>query len=347
MSQSSALIGASSPEMTAALLGLGIKVAGLGLGSIDYVNDTITLDDRAAALFDLPAHTPVPRPTLHARFHPDDIGQTQHQIDTLLTHGLPDIVDLVHRVRTPDGSWRWLRARKQVQFDTDSASEPHPVSGLVAVMDITDIKSHEDHIIAMMGEMNHRLKNVLTIVQSLARLTARTTEPDEFLPRFNARMRALGQNQNLLMKQMEGGAQLRDLVREQLSPFIDIIGAQVTIDGPDLGLQNSALQSMGLMLHELATNATKYGALSVPEGRLSITWTIAADMLTFEWREIDGPAVVAPSYVGFGSSVLQKMTAATLDGTVTRDFDPTGLHWTMTCPVAALRGAANNDSTAY
>ncbi|SEQ45409.1 Two-component sensor histidine kinase, contains HisKA and HATPase domains [Loktanella sp. DSM 29012] len=327
---------AGQPDVSAALLQLGVQVAGLGLGTVDYVNDTITLDARAAELFDLPALRPVSRDELHARIHPEDQPHVQHEVDALLAPGQPDIVDVVHRVPRPDGGHRWLSARKQVTFKQDADGNARPVSGLVAIMDISALKSHEDHVVALMGEMNHRLKNVLTIVQSIARLTARTTEPQDFLASFNARMAALGQNQNLLMQQAAVGVQLGDLVREQLSPFASRTDPRITVDGPALILRESAMQSIGLTLHELATNATKYGALSVSEGRLTVSWTVTDETLSLSWREDGGPSVKAPEHRGFGTSVLQTMTEAALNATVTQDFDPKGLRWSMTCPVQAI-----------
>ena len=314
-----------------ALLPLGVRVAGLGLGSIDYLNDTITLDRRAATLFDLPAHRPIPRDELHGRIHPDERPAIEAQVSAMLSPGQPDCIDVVHRVMTADGSERWLSARKQVTFDQPEGEGRRPVKGLVAIMDMTAHKAAERQVQDLMQEMNHRLKNLLTVVQSIARMTARSGPIEEFLPRFNARMAALAHNQDLLVSRGAGGVALGALVREQLQPFTDGTQDRVTISGPDLPLRFQAIQPIGLALHELATNATKYGALSTPEGRLDVAWQIVDDKMTLSWTESGGPEVVPPQRQGFGSTVLQGMVEGALAAVVTLEYRPEGLHWALVC----------------
>ena len=328
--------GISFDEDSAALLSLGVRVAGLGLGQVDYRADTITLDTRAAALFGLPAHTPIPRPDLHGRIHADDRTEVITKVDRLLAPGEPDVIDVVHRVPLPGGGHRWLKARKQVTFEPDGNGLRRPVSGLVALMDVTDLKTHEERVVSLMGEMNHRLKNLLTVVQSIARMTARVTPGERFLETFTARLSALGRNQSLLMTSKAEHTMMRDLLAGQLDAFTTHGADRITVSGPPFALRESAVQTMGLALHELATNATKYGALSAPDGRISIDWTISDDVLTLVWTETGGPEVQPPSHVGFGGTMLRAMIEGALGATVTSDFRPEGLRWTMRCPVESL-----------
>ena len=321
-----------------ALLTLGVRVAGLGLGTVDYSAGTITLDDRAADLFGLPAHVPIAREDLHGRIHPEDLPGIETLVGQMLTLGQPDYIDVVHRVQTPDGRQRWLSARKQVVFDADpGASDRRPLTGLVAIMDMTPHKAAEQRVQELMHEMNHRLKNLLTVVQSIARMTARSGGPDDFLDRFDSRLRALSQNQDLLMSGGQDGVVLGALVRQQLRPFTGDCSASVRISGPDLAIRFDAIQPFGLALHELATNASKYGALSVAGGKLDIAWDVVDDLFSLRWTERGGPPVTPPQRKGFGTTVLQSMTRSALDADVTLTYDPAGLDWSIACHIDKIR----------
>lgn len=323
-----------------ALLPLGVQVAGLGLGSVDYAADTITLDDRAASLFGLPAHRPIPRRALHDRIHPDDLPEVEALVARMLSPNEPDHIDVVHRVQTSDGSERWLSARKQVSFDLPPGeSVRRPLTGLVAIMDMTPHKLAERRVQQLMQEMNHRLKNLLTVVQSIARMTARTGPAEDFMDRFDARMRALSHNQDLMVLRGVDGVILDALVRQQLDPFTGDSNAALHIVGPDLPLRFDAIQPIGLALHELATNALKYGALSVKGGRLDIEWTVTDDRFAMSWTESGGPAVAQPQRKGFGSTVLQGMTRSALEADVTLSYDPAGLHWSFRCHIDRVRAS--------
>ena len=331
--------GLSFDEDSSALLSLGVRVAGLGLGQVDYRADTITLDTRAAALFGLPAHAPIPRPKLHDRIHADDRIEVITKVDRLLAPGAPDVIDVVHRVPLPGGGHRWLKARKQVTFEPDGNGLRRPVSGLVALMDVTDLKTHEERVVSLMGEMNHRLKNLLTVVQSIARMTARATPGERFLETFIARLSALGRNQGLLMTSNARHTMMRDLLTEQLDAFTTLGADRIAVSGPPFELRETAVQTIGLAIHELATNATKYGALSAPGGRISIDWAISDDVLDLVWTETGGPEVQPPSRMGFGGTMLRAMIEGSLGASVTSDFRPDGLRWSMRCPLDAVTAA--------
>ena len=321
-----------------ALLPLGVRVAGLGLGRVDYLADTITLDSRAAELFTLPAHQPIPRQDLHDRIHPDDRPAVETLVAQMLSHAAPDHIDVVHRVSTPDGSERWLSARKQVAFDAaPGTADRRPVTGLVAIMDMTQHKQAEARVQDLMREMNHRQKNLLTVVQGIARMTARTARPEDFLDRFDLRLRALSQN-DLLVSHGQENVRLDALVRQQLRPFTGDMTDAVTLSGPDLPLRFEAIQPIGLALHELATNASKYGALSVMDGRVDIAWTVEPERFAMSWTEVGGPTVTPPTRKGFGSTVLQTMVHTSLSAEVTLRFDPAGLHWAFVCARDSVQG---------
>jgi two-component sensor histidine kinase len=138
----------------------------------------------------------------------------------------------------------------------------------------------------------------------------------------------------LTIEQASGECQQSDLVRAQLAHFADLIGSRITVHGPKLRLNPASAQAIGLALHELATNAGKYGALSTDAGRVDIRWGIDGDTLAMSWTECEGPPVSAPERRGFGATVMEAMTERSVDGKVDLDYAPAGLTWRLTCPAA-------------
>jgi HAMP domain-containing protein/two-component sensor histidine kinase len=193
----------------------------------------------------------------------------------------------------------------------------------------------EEHIKQLLNEVDHRSKNVLSVVQAIARQTA-IASPEEFVTRFSERMQTLALSHDLLVKSRWQGIEIADLIRVQLAHFRDLIGTRIKIDGPSLRLSVPAAQTIGMIVHELATNAAKYGALSNNLGHVDIRWHAQGgednDLFTITWMERGGPTVSAPSHRGFGSTVVKTMAEASLDGDVDLDFSPTGLRWHLVCP---------------
>lgn len=193
-----------------------------------------------------------------------------------------------------------------------------------------DRDEREAHVRLIMRELSHRSKNLLAIVLAIARQTSRTTASfEEFEERFNSRIQALADAHDLLVEQQWVGASLDELVRAQLSAF----GMEkVTSSGDKVLLRAEAVQNVALALHELATNASKYGSLSVPEGRVVIEWAANGDGLDnggirLTWREVGGPPVQEPERRGFGRFVLERVTVNAL-GSGGTEFKTSGLVWT-------------------
>jgi two-component sensor histidine kinase len=174
---------------------------------------------------------------------------------------------------------------------------------------------------------------MLSLVQAIARQTA-VREPEDFIGRFTERIQALAANQDLLVRNKWHGVDVGDLVRAQLSHFADLIGSRITVNGQKLRLNAVAAQAIGLALHELATNASKYGALSVDAGRVDVGWRHEGAIFVMSWTERDGPPVSRPERRGFGSTVVDSMAKQTVDGEVELDYAPSGLLWRLTCPIA-------------
>jgi PAS domain S-box-containing protein len=200
----------------------------------------------------------------------------------------------------------------------------------VMVEEITERKRAEEVQSLLMREINHRTKNMLSVVQSIARQTA-ASDTAEFIKRFSARIQALSANQDLLIKNDWRGVDLEDLVRAQLAHFVDLIGTRIAVHGPQLRLAAAAAQSIGMALHELATNAGKYGALSSERGRVDIDWRLDGDEFSIGWTEREGPCVEAPKRRGFGSTVISTVAKTSVDGEIELDYASTGVVWRLKC----------------
>jgi PAS domain S-box-containing protein len=575
---------------------LGVSIANIGLGAINYIEDTITLDTLSAALFQLPANRPIPRADVHARFHPDDTAAIATSLAQCIETMATGFMSIDHRIVRPDGSTIWVSARKQIEFVTSSALERgRPLSGLLAVLDITDRKhteaalrereerlrlvldaslaftgvmnpdgtlvevntpalsaggltrqdvigrkiwdcdwwsgdpleverlkdaveragngkpvrydatvrtkdnstrtvdfmlapvvnehgavellvpsasditerlnsenalrrshdtylnliqnnpfgvylvdsefklaqvsmgarkvfstvdplmgrdfetilksiwpvpfaneaterfrhtlatgepysnvmiqdrndikatesydwqiervvlpngefgvvcyfydmternAYEQQIKLLMSEVNHRAKNLLGVVQAIARQTVRTGNPATFEQRLSARIAALAYNQDLLVQSEWTGVEVSALARAQLAHFTDLIGSRILMTGPSARLTPAAAQGIGMALHELSTNAAKYGALSNGSGCVILQWEVAFESeptFVMEWREEGGPSVEAPARHGFGKMVMGRMTEAAVNGNVTISYPTPGLVWKLAAPAS-------------
>jgi PAS domain S-box-containing protein len=210
-----------------------------------------------------------------------------------------------------------------------------------AAVDVTERKENEQHLRLLMRELTHRSKNLLAVIQAMARQTARHAGSiDNFVEIFSARLQALSKSHDLLVQESWYGASLNDMVRSQLGHHLDRENSQFTIKGPSLFLKPEAAQNIGLAIHELSTNAAKYGALSVPTGHVDILWTRrtpeAGGGFELSWRERGGPVVSKPEGRGFGSLVIERNLARALDGKVELDFAPSGLICTVSVPESHL-----------
>jgi PAS domain S-box-containing protein len=208
--------------------------------------------------------------------------------------------------------------------------------------DITDRKRHEEHLDLLMREVNHRAKNLLSVVQAISHQTA-AKSPKDFTARFTERLQALSANQDLLVRSDWGGVDIEELVRAQLATFSDLIGSRISMHGPELRFNSTAAQAVGLALHELATNAGKYGALSTETGSVKVSWRLDGGMFAMSWTERGGPPVSVPTQRGFGSTVLSFMAKRSVGGEVCLEYAPSGVVWTLTCPSANALEAAEKE----
>lgn len=214
------------------------------------------------------------------------------------------------------------------------------VTGLIgAAVDISERKQFESHVRLLMRELTHRSKNMLAVIQALMRQTAsHAGSVDDFTRRFSNRLDSLAGTYDLLIKEGWRGTTMEALVRSQLAHYTDRQGSQIDIEGVALRLPPDATQNIGMALHELATNAAKYGALSVPTGRVRVHWQVQPDAqgvpsCSISWRESGGPPVTPPRRRGFGQLLIERIVARSVGGTVDLAYHPAGVEWTLDFPV--------------
>jgi len=282
---------------------MALAAGGMGTFEVDIEHDRITWSDEIYAQVGAERTAETLSTADIERFiHPDDLGTTRaHRAEAFANGGA---YENEFRVIRPDGQVRWIYVRAQATPSGDKPARAHGVS-----IDITERKEREAHIRFLLSEVSHRSKNLLAVVQAIASQTARATHsPDDFADDFSARLKSLASSLDLLVQQEWLGVSVRGLVRSQLGHYAETGEARVSVDGPDVMLNPLAAQYLGMALHELSTNAVKYGSLSVPAGKVAITWQVAKEpegrRFRMSWREDGGPPVTAPTKTGFGSLVI-------------------------------------------
>jgi two-component sensor histidine kinase/CheY-like chemotaxis protein len=205
------------------------------------------------------------------------------------------------------------------------------------VLDRTEAhKQAEQQIRLLMNEVNHRSKNLLSVVTAIAQQTA-ASSPQEFVKKFSSRVQALAVSHDLLVKSQWRSIEASELIGGQLAHFGDLVGKRILFEGQPIRISSAAAQSIGMIVHELSTNAVKYGALSREEGRIDIGWKIdnsgAEPVFAISWTESDGPPIVVPTHRGFGTTVVTKMVEMSLDGKTVLDYTSAGLIWRLACPL--------------
>jgi PAS domain S-box-containing protein len=313
----------SERQLTAAF-----AVARLGGFVWDRVTREAALDARAREIFGFGHDEPVTVDDVVARIDPrdrhrafseirdrDEAGQTRREIE--------------YRIRLHDGTIR------NVLSISDIFGGPHgPTSRALGVFnDVTDRRVAEKRQRMLINELNHRVKNTLATVQSIAAQTLRSA-PDLPSAReaFEARLVALAAAHDLLTAQSWHGARLSDVVATALAPFETTQRPQISRAGPPVWVGAQRALALSLALYELATNAAKYGALSLPEGKVTIRWTMSADELILSWLEEGGPPVKLPARSGFGTRLLQRSLARELQGEVSLAYAPGGIRCEIRCP---------------
>jgi PAS domain S-box-containing protein len=311
-------------------LSIAVDAARMGAFHFDVENNRLTYSDELLALLGIDkAQFGGTMEAVDVVMHPDDIVQCRRA----LTAG--DRLDHDFRIIRPDGEVRWMHWRGDIVRRRDGA----PVEVCGVTLDVTDRKRVEENVHLIMKELSHRSKNLMAVVQAISWQTAqRSLDLEEFEQLFTQRLEALARCQDLLVKRDWRWVLLEDLVRAQLEPFLDSANERLVAHGPALQLTPVAAQDLGLALHELATNASKYGALSAPTGKVDVGWAVAAGTKHFHmtWRESGGPIVNQPVRKGFGSTVITGTLSRTFNGKAELEYRPEGVSWELTAPLGRL-----------
>lgn len=271
-----------------------------------------------------------------ALIHPDDRDHAMDVIGEAIKSGKS--VEYEFRAILPGGEERWIYDRSRAIYD----AERKPLYMIGACLDITDRKRAEERQTLLINELNHRVKNTLATVQSLAVQTMRSSpSPEEFKSNFIARLMALSATHDLLTKTYWESTSLSEVIEAELQPHGGIDQKRITAKGEAVKLKPQQAVSLGMAFHELATNAMKYGALSSPQGQISIDWDLEGEdtskhQLVIHWCEQGGPHVVKPTHQGFGARLVNRSIVHELGGAIEMDYAPTGLKCRimvpLTCP---------------
>ncbi|WP_293905083.1 HWE histidine kinase domain-containing protein [Phenylobacterium sp.] len=269
--------------------------------------------------------------------HPDDLPKVMARIEQLAQRPDGEVGELEFRILRRDGAFRWVLDRAVV---FERTPDGRVLKTLSAAIDIDDRRRAEERRTTLINELNHRVKNTLAAVQSIARQTLRHGRPPELtVELFTDRLVALSAAHDVLTRENWEGAGLHEIVDGALKPFEAHGEGRIAVAGPEVRLGSRAALALAMALHELATNAVKYGALSGEAGKVALTWrahqAAGAARLELEWRESGGPRVAPPTSSGFGSRLLTQGLAADLAGAAELNFAPDGLVCRITAPLEA------------
>ncbi|WEK04585.1 MAG: PAS domain-containing protein [Candidatus Devosia phytovorans] len=311
-------------------LNFTLKAGGLGTWTLDVPSRRLVASAICKANFGrMPADT-FSYEDLENSIHPDDHSYWAEKVaDAAAGNG---DLHVEYRAVWPDGSIHWIEVRAETRFDDDR--RPLLMSGVS--IDITERREAEAYRELMNREMSHRIKNILATVQSIVRQSLRTETPASGMQDIVAqRIEALGGAHDVLTGKDWDVAGLRQTVERAVSPFNS--DRRIHHFGPDLEISHRASSALTMALHELATNAVKYGALSGETGRVRIEWSIDGDRFELIWLETGGPSVTAPTRTGFGSRMIERALSASVSGHAKVDYLPEGIRFKLSTQIAFMQ----------
>ncbi|MFN0219182.1 MAG: PAS domain S-box protein [Hyphomicrobium sp.] len=310
--------------------------AAVGVAHVSFDGRWLMVNDRLCELL-YASRSDLLQLDFDAVTHPDDRLASAEQRN-LMREGSLKTYGLDKRLVRSDGSAVWVSETGSLQCDDADT----PLYAILVIEDITLRRAAIEHQKFLMRELSHRTKNLLAVIQSIARQTGmNSASTEDFNKRFMPRLAALASSHDLLVNEEWSGVRLDELVREQLKPFLGDDGeTRLILKGPQLVVTPTTAQALGLALHELATNAAKYGALSKPGGSLHVGWSFdpnAGDSaFRLTWTERGGPAVAPPDRRGFGHIVVEQVVASSLLGASKLTFEPAGVDWELEAPATCI-----------
>lgn len=313
-------------------LSYALKAARLGSWSLDLATERMTVTDGSKENFGYPVSEQLHYSQIKAAVHPDDRAHR----DEALRRALEETgdYDVEYRIHTPAGDERWIAVRGQVFRRADGT----PLLIVGVSQNITERKRAEEHRTLLANELSHRVKNTLATLQAIVGQTIRNASSlEEAGETLSSRIQSMDAANDLLVNERWESAAMHDLVKRALAPFRSVNGDRFVVEGPVVRIPPRVAVGLALALHELATNAAKYGALSSPSGRIDLTWTVIdgvkPDRLRVRWEESGGPPVNQPTRVGFGTQLIKRVLASEIAGTVELDYQTTGVVFTAVAPL--------------
>jgi PAS domain S-box-containing protein len=307
---------------------LALVAGNMGAWDWDREHGDCLWDDGHYRIFGVePSSFAVTAENVRALIHPEDWESMQTALDHLFNKREP--YQMEFRVRRSDGEVRWCAG--SAAPTVDEQGRVARISGVT--VDITDRKEAEERQVLLAREVDHRAKNALALVQSIVRLT-RADSVKEYVNAVEGRIKALSRAHTVLALSRWQGADLGGLAAEELEPFRTGDPGKIVLEGPKMLLQPTPAQTLALALHELATNAAKYGGLSSPSGCVKLVWKIQDGNLVLQWGESGGPEAKKPATSGFGTRIILASVEGQLNGKVAFDWTPGGLQCHMTVPLS-------------
>jgi PAS domain S-box-containing protein len=307
---------------------LALAAGHMGSWEIDLQSQMVFWDDAKCRIFGIDtgvSHRSMD--DIRPLIHPDDWHIYQESHRTSVSEGQSGQTEF--RIIRPNGEVRWCVSASAASQHTDG--QPIMISGVT--IDITERKEAEQRQSLLAREVDHRARNALAVVQSILRLT-RADSIEGLVAALDGRIQALARAHTLLSNTRWQGADLVRLVTEEMDPYRNLDSERVIMSGPALLLRPSMAQAFALVLHELATNAAKYGALSSASGRVLVNWELTPESLVLRWCESGGPATHVPTKNGFGTRVVTASIERELQGRATFNWRPEGLECILAVPRA-------------
>jgi len=305
---------------------LALAAAQMGSCEANLVTGIATWDEGQCRIFGLPGpEFQATLDDLKPLIHPEDWESLRDFGLKVITEGRSGQTEF--RIIRPDGEMRWCA----VSFAATLSADGRPLRASGVTLDITERKEAEQKQTLLALEVDHRARNMLAVVQSILRLT-RADSVSDMVTALDGRIRALARAHTLLSSSRWQGADLGRLVAEEMDPYRDENSDRVVMQGPTVVLRPTLAQALALALHELATNAAKYGALSVLSGNVSVTWELRGDFLVLQWAEAGGPAASPPTKRGFGTRVVVANIEQDLGGHAMFAWQAEGLKCTLSVP---------------
>ncbi len=317
---------------SAARLQFALKAGRLGSWTFDPASQTLDASAGCKVVFGYDPEAAFGYAEFEQSVHPEDrsrvLAAIRETIETRCDY------DIEYRIVTPAGEIRWVAIRGELLTRADGT----PLSMTGFSTDITERKIVEDHRALLAAELTHRVKNTLATVSAIVNQTLRDAASlSDARDAIGARIGSLAVAHDLLLRDEVDGATIADIVRGVMAPFDDGRGRLFSVDGPSVKLEPRVTLALSMALHELATNASKYGALGADGGHVTIAWSVGIGeggrRLAFRWQEDGGPAVAPPTRTGFGSRMIERVLGQHMRGTAKVDYRPAGIVFTIDAPL--------------